>query len=208
MATPGEASPRIRGFLPLAAATLVALAVCRPAAVDRAVSIPAGVLARADSGDLIFRRGTALISDAVRWADDGAYSHVGLLVHVAHGWQVIHAAPAAMPGHADVVRRTALERFEAPRRARAIAIYHVDSTPAQRNRAVAAARATLGQPFGFDADGTYCSELVWSAWRDAGVSLEVAFTPVHLPLADGDYLTLSSLRQSPRMHRLWRSDHS
>ena len=55
-----------------------------------------------------------------------------------------------------------------------------------------------------DASGTYCTLLVWDAWRRGGVDLDVRFSRVALPLMQGDYLLPSQLRLSSRLRPLPR----
>lgn len=154
-------------------------------------------LSGAMPGDLVFRQGTEVISDAARAVDAGDFSHVGMLVGGPGRWQVVHATPAEVAGRADGVTIDSLEFYLDAARARRFAIYHVDATPAQRLRAQAHARARLGSPFRIaDPNGTYCTVLVWQAWRDAGVDLRVSFKELAIPFLPGRYLLPSALQRS------------
>lgn len=162
-------------------------------------ALPLGAVA----GDLIFREGTESVSDAVRAVDTGEFTHVGLLLGGPGRWQVLHAVPAEVAGRADGVVIDSLAFFLDRRRARNHAVFHVHADAAQRARALAQARAMLGRPFRIaDAAGSYCTALVWSAWMQAGVDLQVRFTTLPIPLLPGRYLLPSTLQHSPRLTRL------
>ncbi|MEK7944073.1 YiiX/YebB-like N1pC/P60 family cysteine hydrolase [Pigmentiphaga sp. YJ18] len=157
----------------------------------------------ARAGDLIFREGTEAVSAAVMAVDRGAYSHVGMLVGQPGNWQVVHATPSEVRGRPDGVVVDALAFFLDPRRSRRHAVYHVEAGDEARQRAVALALSMQGRPFRIaDPAGTYCTELVWKAWRDAGMDLDVRFTSLALPLLPGNYLLPSDLLASPRLRPL------
>lgn len=169
------------------------------------IAVPVAVLADVNSGDLIFRRGTDLVSDTVDLVDGSGWSHVGMLLKTASGWQVIHAVPAETPGQEDAVVMESLPVFASTEHARAIALFHIDANAAEHARAVDWARQQLGVAFGFEPGEIYCTELVWAAWNQADVDLDVPFTKVGLSLFRGEYLLPSGLLQSPHLHRVWRS---
>ncbi len=168
-------------------------------AAARAAELPAG----AQAGDLIFREGTEAISAAVMAADGGAFSHVGMLVGRPGQWHVVHATPSEVRGRPDGVVADTLAFFTDPRRSKRHVVYHVEASGEQRRRAVDRVQAMLGRPFRVaDGAGTYCTALVWQAWKDAGLDLEVRFTSLSLPLLPGRYLLPSDLLASPRMRPL------
>lgn len=159
--------------------------------------------ADARAGDLIFRAGTESVSAAVLAIDRGEFSHVGLLAGEPGAWTVVHATPSEVSGRADGVVEDSLAFFLDPQRSRGHAVFHVDADDQRRADAVRQARAALGRPFRMaDPAGTYCTLLVWAAWRDAGLDLEVGFTRLALPLMQGRYLLPSGLGASPRLRRL------
>jgi len=159
--------------------------------------------AAAQAGDLIFRRGTERVSDAVMAVDGGRFSHVGMLVGEHGRWQVLHATPAEVPGRKDGVILDTLAFFLDPARSEEHAVYQVQATSAQHQHAVRYALNEIGKPFRVnDPSGTYCTVVVWDAWQYAGVDLQVNFTYVALPLMRGDYLLPSALRRSPKLQRL------
>ena len=162
----------------------------------------------AQQGDLIFREGTELVSEAVLAVDTGGFSHVGMLVGTPAHWQVVHSTPSEVPGRPDGVVLDDLAFFTDPVRSRRALVYHVpEATQQQRQAAVDSALAGLGTPFSFaSAHSVYCTTLVWQAWRDAGLDLEVAFTSLALPLIAGDYLLPGVLSQSKHLQVLSADD--
>jgi len=114
----------------------------------------------AQSGDLIFRKGTEAVSDLVRSLDsDGEFSHVGILIAanevapelLAAGdfplgseWLVLHATPSELESRSDSVVLDSLSFFTSPKRSTGHAVYRVaNADPAQRRATVATARSCL-----------------------------------------------------------------
>ena len=160
-------------------------------------------LGDAQAGDLIFRQGTEDVSLAVISLDGGPYSHVGMLLGRPGHWQVLHATPSEVPGRADGVVEDSLEFFLSPTHARLYAVYHVDSDDGQRQHAIQAAQAMLATPFRVaDPNGTYCTKLVWNAWQQAGVDMQVQFTHLNLPLMPGEYLMPNGLLASDKLTKV------
>lgn len=163
------------------------------------VSLPS----TAQAGDLIFREGTEPVSDAVMAVDGGQFSHVGMLIGGPGNWQVVHATPSEVPGRPDGVVRDTLDFFIDARRARRYAVFHVQADAAAHRKAILAAQRMLGTPFRVaDTTGTYCTVLVWDAWRRAGVDLDVPFTHLNLPLLNGEYLLPGVLMASKKLRPL------
>lgn len=151
------------------------------------------------SGDMIFRTGTETVSNIVIAADQGIYSHVGMLVLVDGAWKVIHATPEEIPGRGNKVVLDALDFFISSERALQYRIFRVESTNEQQQKAVEWVERQLGQPFTLlDPNGVYCTTLVWKAWLHAGVDLKVEFTLVEVPLMSNTQILLpSGLINSP-----------
>jgi len=185
----------------------------------------------AQSGDLIFRKGTEPISDLVRSldhggqgasADGGEFSHVGLLIaandlssELLNGvppstpresiWFVLHATSSEVAGRPDAVVLDSLSFFISPKLSKGHAVYRVAAADAaQRRAAVTAALAQLGQPFSLtDENGTYCTELPYAAWLSAGVDLDVRRKRLAIFLFPArDFLFPSALMASPKLERL------
>jgi cell wall-associated NlpC family hydrolase len=201
------------------AATIIApqLAARSFSAPPSAIVLPAGLTARLQAGDLIFRIGDSWQSEIVRGMEHGTvdqrpagdpYSHVGMLVGNPTHWQVLHAVPAELPGRADAVVLDDLDFFLAPERAQGAAIYRVDADASARAKAVANAMQRLGTPFRIvenDHEGQYCTTLVWYAWQHAGIPLSARFDNLNVPFAAGQYLLPHSLRIAPELHLLFEA---
>jgi len=161
-------------------------------------------------GDVLFRRGNSLISRAVLVADgSGEYSHVGLIAVSAGRVWVLHATPPEEPDVKGGVIAEPLATFLEPDQASAAALYR----PRNGQAGLAAERTAWGWvhrrvPFdsAFDlasADRLYCTELVWRAYRSAGVDLESG-----IPEPRGRYLLPGRLMKSPQLQpvRLFREE--
>jgi hypothetical protein len=150
----------------------------------------------AETGDLVFRRGSGVRSQAVLQGDpQSPYSHVGLVVREdAERW-VIHALPGA-----GVVREH-LDDFLAE--ARLAALYRVEGlSDAEREGVRVAALEMLGRPFDDALDlsnpeALYCTELVWLAFRNVGVELVDAPRPIRLPLVTRRVILPGQLLAAP-----------
>ena len=130
-------------------------------------------------GDIVFRRGTGLMSHTVVAADGGRYSHVGIVVDSAGVKMIVHAVPDEpdFPGDIDRVKMESPRKFFSTINANVGEVMrHTDKNVAR----VAAREAMRLYRCGFlfdhdydDNDSTklYCSELVERAYLRAGVSL-------------------------------------
>lgn len=145
-----------------------------PAAYQAMPVLPSGQ--QLEEADLVFRRGTDTVADAVvLGSGDARFSHVGMLVKIHGAPWVVHAAPAEgkAPGG---VRLQPLAEFVAPGEAADAAVYRLALSPAQRRAAREYALARRGLPFDADLrystdDAMYCTELVLKALASAGVDL-------------------------------------
>lgn len=158
--------------------------------------MPVEILA---DGDLVFRRGTGLLSHIVTSASkDGVYSHIGILKKIGDEWFVIHAVPDEpdFEGDSDRVKIDSLSRFFMSDRAvrGMIARITEDTLAASKAACTAWEMARRGILFDHDynlADTSrmYCSELVEFAYRKAGICLsEGRRTQIHVPAMGGTYL--------------------
>jgi hypothetical protein len=162
---------------------------------------------RLASGDLIFRRGRSLVSGIVLEVDRGSFfSHAGLVWKTPAGAWVIHVSVAEVPGAPDVVRIDPVTFFLSEDRAAAYAVLrHRGASQAQLAAVVQAARRFAARAVPFDgaldlatSDRLYCTELVWRAYREAGLDLAPqGFTSVSFLGIRRDYLTLSQLLANP-----------
>lgn len=177
----------------LAMAAVMALSACCAGLAFATPQLPP----QAAPGDLIFRQGTENVSQLVQAVDGGDFSHVGMLVGRPGHWQVLHATPSEREGQPDAVVLDSLDFFLGVQRAQAFRLYQVTADPGTRERAVAWAMAQQGS-----GQGVYCTTLVWQAWLQSGVDLEVVFTEVELPIFGGSYLLPGKLLRSSRLRPL------
>lgn len=137
--------------------------------------LPADAKLRA--GDVVFRRGGGLTSQAVLAADvDGNYSHVGIVVDSAGTMMIVHAVPGEPDFEGDV-DRVKMDRPEHFFSTEFTVVGEVcrprDSLIARRASEVAMAQYRRGTLFDHDYDDLdttrmYCTELIAYAFRQAG----------------------------------------
>ena len=174
-----------------------------PAPVYEAVpfAIDAGALR---AGDLVFRRGRSLTSRMVLAADQrSAYSHVGIVYLTDDGPRVIHAIPGEDFDSPMPLQVESLASFTKVGTASAVSIWRLEEVyhAAYAERAAGIAFTYARDSVLFDADfslqsldAMYCTELVWHAYREAGLDLvDSVFVDLIIPLGDGPYLLPSSL---------------
>ena len=213
---PTFASKRIRiGLVVVLVLGLAGAAVAvRPAPVYEAVAleIDAGALR---AGDLVFRKGRSLTSRMVLAADQGSpYSHVGIVVLAEGGPRVVHAIPGDDLDSPMPLQVESLAAFTDVEVASAGSIRRLDEAyeDALAARAAGIARAYARDSLLFDADfnlqtldAMYCTELVWHAYREAGLDLiDSAFVDLIIPLGDGGpYIVPSTLLESPYLTEIF-----
>lgn len=132
------------------------------------------------TGDLIFRRGLSLSSQAVLLSETNAdYSHVGF-VYVIHGRPyVIHAVPGESGGMPEKVRCEPIRTFLSGEKASRAGLFRVTGLPAEAaEKAGRWAVATFLRGALFDDaydirsdTKLYCTELIWKCYRAAGIDL-------------------------------------
>ncbi len=164
------------------------------------------------SGDVVFRRGRSLVSRSVLALDrDSPFSHVGLIRLANGAARVVHALPPEDDNGAGGIVIEPLETFLSTDKASRAAIYRLhpgDSGIAEIAAEAAYRYALAGVPFdeGFDArdeHALYCTELIWAAYREAGVDLVGEdFVELRSAIRKGSYIFPSTLTKSPRLERL------
>ena len=130
-------------------------------------------------GDIVFRRGTGLMSLTVVAADGGKYSHMGIVVDSAGVKMVVHAVPDEpdFPGDVDRVKMELPSKFFSTFNAvMGEVMRHKDKKVAEVAAREALRLYRRGILFDHDYDDSdstklYCSELVEMAYLGAGVSL-------------------------------------
>jgi len=158
------------------------------------------------NGDLIFRRGKSLVSHLVLMCDSKtAYSHVGLIVKKNSGTYVVHATPGEnRPNQPELVKCEPLMDFLTPDKSAEFAICGTQT----QHRAVAEEAAKVALSYveekrtfdhDFDLENSqtlYCTELVWTAYKTAGVEVVSHLDSVATPLSSTTLILPSSLFES------------
>lgn len=176
--------------------------------------LPEHVVQSLASGDVIFRRGRDVVSRLVLTADGHSdFSHVGVIVRDRWQINVAHAIPAESKNELDAVKMESLDSFLRHEKASVAAVYRVREhesirasviryvTEAVRNQVLFDADFDLG-----DSSRLYCTELVWQAYRSAGLDLlDGKFDYISVPLKSGWYIFPSSLTHSRHLLEIYTS---
>lgn len=168
------------------------------------------------SGDIIFRRGPSIESQAVM-AMDGkiSFSHVGMVLKENGATFVIHVVPGESDSTPDVTKIEPMDVYLQPDRARAARAYRVATDhPAEIDEAVRFAKSYAERRIPFDSkfdlssdDTLYCTELVWRAYTKAGIDLvDGRFDTLSTPFIHGKVLWPSSLLRSQHLVLAWDWD--
>ena len=128
-------------------------------------------------GDVIFRKGTGIKSQAVLHADaNGIYSHVGIVVLKDSTFQVVHIVPNEQENDEkiDKIKIEPIGEFWRKDRAKYGAVYRLKDN-GLGEKAAQKALNFLQKNVNFDHDYNlndttemYCTELVWNAYLQAG----------------------------------------
>lgn len=198
-------------------AALLLLSEYSGSTLRKGIDISAGNF---ESGDIIFRRGVSPESYTVR-AIDGqfAYSHVGIIRRTEGNLEVVHASYGEKGQAKDGVLSEPIEAFLKPASASAAAVLRLNPAPSGLPRsALNEAEALLRNQTPFDddfdlstSDKVYCTELVWAAYKRAGIDLvDGRFDNIPLLIGAGKrpYLLPSTLFLSKHLHVIWTSQES
>lgn len=163
-------------------------------------SLSPALLAAAEDGDLVFRKGRGLWSPYFALLNPASgFSHVGVLVRGYDGhWGVIHAE-ADDNGQNGTVKLTALKDFVTD--SAGFAIRRNFMPPEDKVRFTASMlahwvrRTPFDNAFTLDDDGekVYCSELIWVAGRSVG---NYHLGDIHV-LAGRGVISVDSVYHSP-----------
>lgn len=144
------------------------------------------------NGDLIFRKGRSNLSRIIMTIYPGEFSHTGILLKKDDGWYVIHASENDDDGKREEVIEVPVSQFI--KGAKGYGIARVKCTPRQveiaTRVAIKMARAKI--PFDTDynlkdASKVYCTELVYVAYKAAGIDL-LRTIPPHRATVFTNYL--------------------
>lgn len=149
-------------------------------------------------GDLAFRRGSSILSDAVVYAEkQQGYSHVGIIVMQDSCWRVIHAVPGELEykGDFERVKSEPLETFFSESRARHGELAHTGLKDTMLIRELAGRCIRMAQDSVrfdnkynlADTSAVYCTEFVFLQYMAVGIDLtEGRRTRVNAPLISGE----------------------
>lgn len=181
------------------------------------ITVPGDIELR--SGDIIVAGGVSLQSRVVlAMTDDNRYSHVGIIQVTPHGLFVIHAAPAGAGdgGVGDQVSRIPLSLFLAERGYVAVQVMRLKAQTAEAeqlaNDACEFAYVCAQQAIPFDDhfdlaehDTMYCSELVYLAYRHAGLDWpDTIIRSVSTVLKDGPIIAPDAFTQCDALETVWQ----
>jgi uncharacterized protein YycO len=153
--------------------------------------------------DIIFRKGRGFVTEMVLLADgQSPYSHTGIISINENSVHVIHAVPDESENGIDYIKNESLSNFLNHAKTESAIVYRLkqDST----ETAIKAAKSGeeyYNRRLLFDSaldletdDKLYCTELVWKAFRSAGIDLiDGRFNHLNTPIHNGIYIFPSSL---------------
>lgn len=165
-------------------------------------------------GDLIFRKGRSIESDVVLLMDnDSPYSHVGIAFLLNDSVFIVHAVPGDDDADTDFVRFDFIEKFLDYENNSAGSVYRFCDTNYLNlpEKAANIAKSFYDNKIMFDPefslrteDKLYCTELVWKAYKNAGVDLiDNKLDTAFIPLGDGPFLYPSSLIKSKYLNKIY-----
>lgn len=166
-----------------------------------------------EEGDLVFRRGDGVKSEAVLRLDreGGEYTHVGMVVRRRGRIEVLHSAPGERQegdGGIDRIKTETPEVFFSERRAVSGELMRLrNDSDGIRRRAVSEALRLLDKGILFDKayrlDDTtemYCAELIWQVYARAGLDI-TAGRRQHIGASV--YIFPSTLHNDTLFRRVW-----
>jgi hypothetical protein len=150
------------------------------------------------TGDLVFRRGKSVESQAVLLTDrNSGYSHVGILFLSGAKPFVIHAVPPGPGNEEGLIRCESLGSFLSFEKSTRAAVYRVPGIGEKTlERIVQWGRRSFDERLKFDDEydlttdhKLYCTELIWKCYRSAGIDLvRGRFDNLSLPLKHGRFI--------------------
>jgi len=159
-------------------------------------------------GDLLFRHGTGFFSPYFMKAGSkpSPYSHIGLVANKDGQLMVLHAEASEFTGIGGV-RVEPLEIFLSQENARKAAVYRVIATHDQRQKAVDYAFGTYRRKVPFDTafdavdqSRLYCTELVWQAYRSAGLDLAPVMDRITVGSDKKQIISLNNILESTSVY--------
>lgn len=149
-------------------------------------------------GDLIFRRGKSMASQAVLLTDHNSmYSHVGMICMIGQVPYVIHAVPGESGSGPEEIKCEKLTSFLDFEKASRGGLYRLSQPDSPAiGKALQQAKQAFDKRVKFDEeydlksdDKLYCTELIWKSYLVAGVDLvQGQFDLLSIPLRRGKYI--------------------
>jgi hypothetical protein len=130
-------------------------------------------------GDIVFRRGTSIESNAVLYADGGLYSHVGIVVDYQGKRMIVHSVPGEQEhkDDEDKIKMDSIEGFFSHERAVVGAVCRpIDTLICKQSAEYAIELFKKGVLFDHDYDFSdtsklYCTELLSFIYKKCGRKL-------------------------------------
>lgn len=164
-------------------------------------------------GDIVFRRGKSFSSRVVLSADNGgAYSHVGIIFKRGDSaFYVAHEVPGESASGIDKLEVESIPSFFSPEKAEAGAFMRVNCSFEDREKVIAGIVWAINAALPFDHDYNledttkmYCTELIWYAYKKAGIDLvQGKRTVVSIPALSGEYILPSDIYNSSLLSCLY-----
>jgi len=169
--------------------------------------------AKFEDGDIIFRRGKSMASQAVLLTDKNSmYSHVGLIYMKGDIPYVIHAVPGESGSAPEEIKCETLTSFLDFEKASRGGLYRLTRLDKSiRAMALQKAKQAFYKRLKFDEDydlGTddklYCTELIWKSYRAAGADLiQGQFDVLNIPLRKGRYILPGTFLDKKSLARIY-----
>lgn len=159
-------------------------------------------------GDIVFRLGRTIQSNAIASQGAGGYSHIGILVEVDSTLYVLHIEPSRQSS--EKIKTEVLPEFFSSNQAVAGCVmrYSAISEPSKEVLADYA-KHLLDSDISFDHDyllsdssRMYCTELVERIYNRAGISLSQE-KRVRLPLAKEPVILPSAIYENDSLVMIW-----
>ncbi len=165
------------------------------------------------NGDLVFRKGLSIESQAVLLADaNGIYSHVGIVVFQNKIPYIIHIVPDSMENTIDYAQMEKLNDFFDPKYAVIGCVLRLKlEFENQISNTSDSALKFYNDKVIFDGaydlvtnDKMYCTELVWKAYKVNNIDLiNENLSTINLPLMKNKIIFPSALINSPYMEIIY-----
>lgn len=164
------------------------------------------------NGDIVFRKGRGFISQMVLLADrQSPFSHTGIIIKKKFDLFVLHAVPDESDDGTDKIKLESLSNFLSSKKTEAAVVYRLkDDSTNISDKASRKAEEYLKENVLFDSaldlsteDKLYCTELVWKAFKYAGIDLiDGKFDHLNAPLGSGNYIFPSRLLGSKHLTQI------